>query len=167
MPIIQHTEEPVRPWQQLTNVEMLNLLEEIANQRLAVVISTYGQDDERTKTILNLFTSSFFVLDPHLSMTDEAIANIWQSMFERSRESRQFLIGVHTHFVTAIGQANFFNLLKDRANGYFAFKPETFFNENNLSHLNVEGFIEILKDYPWFVTFLLLGDILSPVKKGK
>lgn len=153
------------PWQHLTNVEMLNLLEEIASQRLAVVAKTHGPESERMKEILNLFTSSFFVIDPHLTITDEGVKRIWQNMFERSVDSRQFLLGVHTHFVTAIGEANFKQLIHDRANAYFAFKPDTFFSENNLSHFDLAGFEEVLLSYPWFATFLLLGDVLSP--KGK
>lgn len=149
----------------LTNVEMLNLLEEIAAQRLAVLSKSYGPESEKMKEILYLFTSSFFVSDPHLAITEESIEQIWKSTFERGLNARQFLLTLHAHFVIAVGRENLDRLLKDCAAAYFVFKPGTFFNENNLSAFKEKEFYELLNAYPWFATYLLLGNVLS--HKGK
>lgn len=144
-----------------SNVEMLNLLEEIASQRLGVISKTYGPESERMKEILYLFTSSFFVADPHLAISEESIEQVWRSTFERGQHARQFLLTLHAHFVIAVGRENVDRLFKDCAAAYFVFKPHTFFNENNLSAFKEEEFYELLKLYPWFATYLLLGNVLS------
>lgn len=160
---ILNREKPVEGNSQefLTNLDMMNILEEVASSRLQVISQTFGADSEKTKSILDLFTTSMFVIDPHLSLADEEIKRIWENMFERSRDARQFLLSVHSHFVTIVTETNYQKLIVEKAKSLFAFKPDTFFNENNVVLDNEEDFITYLKLYPWFSTYLLLGDVLA------
>lgn len=156
------TSNEINPVDVLTNVEMMNILEEVATSRYLVLSKTMtDKQEERLREITNLFTTSMFVLDPHLSLNDEEISLVWKSTFERSRDARQFLISVHSHFVTLVTEANYHKLITEKAKSLFVFKPNTFFNQNNVVLDNEEDFIHYLKLYPWFATYLLLGDILA------
>ena len=163
MAILNKTDDiPVNPIDALSNIEMMNILEEIAVSRFNIVAKTFGEEGkERVSEIANLFTTSMFVVDPHLSLNDEEISLVWKNMFERSRDSRQFLISVHSHFVTLVTEANYLKLIQEKAKSLFAFKPNTFFNTNNVVLDNEEDFIDYLRLYPWFATYLLLGDVLA------
>lgn len=148
------------PQEYLTNIEMMNILEEVAVRRLNLVFRTYGMESDKSKEVMEIFTSSVFVIDPHLALADEEIRRVWENMFERSRNARQFLLGIHSHFVTLVTEANYQKLIAEKGRSLFAFKPNTFFNENNIVLDNEDDFIAYLQLYPWFATYLLLGDAL-------